>query len=171
MIPLRLLLVVAFGPLVAAHALAEPESDNTQVVFNFTFYLDQLGEPDLRKSCSREIQTIRLIANAQSKSAWSVRVERTTSLVSVHFSQGNTLSTPTLSSQTVDESIWTDLERILDAENIPGIPKNADTWIPDDTIASIETCLGGRYDVIQRQFWHLETKELVSALQSLRPRE
>lgn len=171
MIPLKLLLVVAFGPLVAAHALAEPESDNMRVVFNFTFYLEQLGEPDLRKSCSKEIQTIRLIANAASKSAWSVRVERTASLVSVHFSQGNTLSTPTLSSQTVDESVWTGLEQILDAENIHGIPKTTDTWIPDDTIASIETCLGGRYDVIQRQFWHPETKELVSALQSLRPRE
>ena len=168
---LRLLLVVTIGPLIGANALAEPDSDNMQVVFNFTFYLEQLGEPDLRKSCSKEIQTIRLIANAASKSAWSVRVERTTSLVSVHFSQGNTLSTPTLSSQPVDESVWTGLERILDAENIHGIPKTTDTWIPDDTIASIETCLGGQYDVIQRQFWHPETKELVSALQSLRPRE
>jgi len=171
MIPVKLLLVVLFGPLVAAHALAEPKSDNIQVVFNFTFYLDQLGEPDLRKSCSKETETIRLIANAASKSAWSVRVERTTSLVSVYFSQGNTLSTPTLSSQTVDESVWTGLEQILDAENFHEIPKTTDTWIPDDTIASIETCFGGRYDVIQRQFWHPETKELVSALESLRPRE
>ena len=169
MIPLRLLLVVAFGPLVAAHALAEPESDNTQVVFNFTFYLDQLGEPDLRKSCSKEIQTIRLIANAHSKSAWSVRVERTTNLVSVHFSQGHTLSTPMLSNEIVDESVWTGLVQILESDNIGGIPKESDTWIPDDTIASIETCLDGRYDVIQRQFWHPETKELVSRLQSLRP--
>ncbi len=171
MIPLRLLLVVALGPLVAINSLAEPESDNMQVVFNFTFYLEQLGEPDLRKSCSKEIQTIRLIANAASKSAWSVRVERTTSLVSVYLSQGHTLSTPTLSNHTVDESVWAGLEQILDAENIHGIPKTTDTWIPDDTIASIETCLGGRYDVIQRQFWHPETKELVSALQSLRHRE
>ncbi len=171
MIPLRLLLVVALGPLVAVNSLAEAESDNMQVVFNFTFYLEQLGEPDLRESCSKEIQTIRLIANAHSKSAWSVRVERTTNLVSVHFSQGNTLSTPTLSSQTVDESVWTGLEQILESENIGSIPKESDTWIPDDTIASIETCLGGRYDVIQRQFWHPETKELVARLQSLRPEE
>ena len=100
-----------------------------------------------------------------------MRVERTTSLVSVHISQGNTLSTPTISGQAVGDSVWTDLKRIIDAENIQGIPKNTDTWIPDDTIASIETCLDGRYDVIQRQFWHPETKELVSALQSLRPSE
>ena len=168
---LRLLFIATIGPLVGANTLAEPESDNAQVVFNFYFYLDQLGEPDLRESCSNEIQTIRLIANAASKSAWSVRVERTTSLVSVHISQGNTLSTPTISGQAVGDSVWTDLKRIIDAENIQGIPKNTDTWIPDDTIASIETCLDGRYDVIQRQFWHPETKELVSALQSLRPSE
>ena len=168
---LRLMLVVAFAPLVAAYALAEPESDDMQLVFNFTFYLDQLGEPDLRKSCSKEIQTIRLIANAASKSAWSVRVERTTSLVSVYLSQGHTLSTPTLSNQIVDESVWTELVQILESENIADIPKETDTWIPDDTIASVETCLDGRYDVIQRQFWHPETKELVSRLQSLRSRE
>ncbi len=119
MIPLKLLLVIAFGPLVAAHALAEPESENMQVVFNFTFYLDQLGEPDLRKSCSKEIQTIRLIANAASKSAWSVRVERTPNLVTVHFSQGHTLSTPTLSNEIVDDSVWTGLVQILESDSQP----------------------------------------------------
>jgi hypothetical protein len=167
----RLLLVTSIWSLVGANALAEPQSDDAQVVFNFFFFLEQLKEPDLRESCSNETQTIRLIANAMSKSAWSVRVEHTESVVTVYFSQGKTLGTPTISSRTMDDSTWTDLQRILETENIREIPVNGDTWIPDDTIASIETCIDGRYRVIQRQFWHPETKELVSALQSLRPGE
>jgi hypothetical protein len=168
---LRISPAAVIASLLGSCAFAEATTDDAHLVFDFTNYLEQLQEPDLRTSCSKEIRIVRLIANPAFSNAWSVRIVRSTKLTMVHTAEGKISSTPTLSTENVDESIWTDLERILDSMDISGISKATDTWIPDDTIATIETCFDGQYDAIQRQFWHPETKELISRLQSLRRKE
>lgn len=165
---LRISPAVVIVSLAGSCTFGEAATEDAHLVFDFTNYLEQLQEPDLRTSCSKEIQIVRLIANPAFSNAWSVRIVRSTSSTTVHAAEGKVSSTPTLSSENIDESIWTDLERIMDSMEFSGIPKATDTWIPDDTIATIETCFDGQYDAIQRQFWHAETKELISRLQSLR---
>lgn len=168
---MKMVIVTTIGLLISAELLGEPQSHEDQFVFHYESYLKPLREPDIQASCSEQIETVRLIANPAFSNAWSVRIERKADLISVFFSEANLSGEPALSNQTVDESVWLDLEKIRDSAKIRDLPKTTDVWIPDDTIATIETCVGGEYFLVQRQFWHPETKDVVEHITSLRPPE
>lgn len=149
---------------------APTQSSDTQegFIFNFESYLEALDEPNLRERCSEAINAYRLIANPAFTDAWAVRISDHDGIATVFFSKASIQEEPTTSSRVVVDSVLTELNELLAESKFLQLPANSEKWIPDDTIATIETCIDGRYHAIQRQFWHDETRNLVGFFGGLR---